>query len=689
MIEIVPDYYEDKEEFKAAVELKEKLIKEYPDLKDSEDRKIKMIIEPCLDGGSVFSVDILIIGIFNEKKNIKIKSGAQFPFGANVLSKKEENESNESGQIRVSVRDVELINFITCVEVKLTDQGRVFKEQNNIMQRAYGTVKDVTHQNKQQVYTLKNQLAKNGLGSPKITRFMYFPNLDASNKLNDQYVIHSESSGKDILTCISQELLDMGGKITRMIFTNDGPKFVSLSDQPQKNTNIYLRSFLREESKTFYDADFLATPEAPTNIDMKRMNTIAKESVSVDWIDAVGNKTLIFQGLGGTGKTIRLLQIAYKKYYEDGANSLLLTYNWALISNLRRLMAVMGISQFNETNGGIRIESLERFMYRLIGKYKLYSSREEIHEQGGWNVVYPKLRDELAELLKAGATDGSEAMEFLELEMDYCFIDEGQDWSESEQLIIKEIFGEKNIVVAHGKAQDTRGQELHWDKNLGKDLVRKVHTRKALRMKSNLSQFVKTFAKKVLKNDEFINLKEDDKSLGGQVYLVVGDYFKDPKVHEYIVESNPEDVEIIDNLFCVQHSSYGEKYKEIFGEVWEGYLRNARKISPYKLNQARFIHYKSCRGLEGWTSFNFSFDDFWDAQKKEGAKEFHNSKNKDLLYDEKSYSNDYAAKWALIAFTRSIDSTVIHLNNEKSEVAEVLLDIQKNMSEMVELIQIP
>ena len=86
---------------------------------------------------------------------------------------------------------------------------------------------------------------------------------------------------------------------------------------------------------------------------------------------------------------------------------------------------------------------------------------------------------------------------------------------------------------------------------------------------------------------------------------------------------------------------------------------------------------------------NFSFDDFWDAQKKEGAKEFHNSKNKDLLYDEKSYSNDYAAKWALIAFTRSIDSTVIHLNNEKSEVAEVLLDIQKNMSEMVELIQIP
>ena len=46
MIEIVPDYYEDKEEFKAAVQLKQKLIDEYPDLKDSKDRKLKMIIEP-------------------------------------------------------------------------------------------------------------------------------------------------------------------------------------------------------------------------------------------------------------------------------------------------------------------------------------------------------------------------------------------------------------------------------------------------------------------------------------------------------------------------------------------------------------------------------------------------------------------------------------------------------------------
>jgi hypothetical protein len=688
LIEIVPDYYEDKEEFKAALQLKQKLIDEYPDLEDSNDRKLKMIIEPCLDGGTVFSVDILLIGIFNNKKNIKIKSGSKFPFAANVFMPKESDESNESQKTRVAVREVELINFISCIEVKLTDQGRVFKETNHIMQRAYGKVTDVTHQNLQQVYTLKNQLAKNQLGSPKITRFMYFPNLDSSNELNDPYLIHSESSGKDILTCISQSLMDLPGKVERMIYTNDGPKFVALSDQPQKNTNIYLSSFSRQEANTFYDAEFLATPEAPTNIDMKRMNTIAKESVSIDWIDAVGNKTVIFQGLGGTGKTIRLLQIAYKKYYDDGANSLLLTYNWALISNLRRLMAVMGISQFDEKNGGIRIESLERFMYKLLGKYKLYADREEIIEKGGWNKVYPKLRDELAELLKAGATDGLEAMEFLELDMDYCFVDEGQDWSESEQVIVKEIFGEKNIVVAHGKAQDTRGQELHWDKNIEKDLVKKVHTRKALRMKPNLSQFVKTFAKKALKNDEFINLKEDDKSLGGQVYLVIGDYFKDPKVHEYIVESNPEDVEIIDNLFCIQHPSFGEQYKEIFGEVWEGYSNNARRISPHKLNQARFINYKSCRGLEGWTSFNFSFDDFWDAQKKEGAKEFHNAKNKDLLYDQISYSNDYAAKWALIAFTRSIDSTVIHLSNAESEIAKILLEIQENMSEVVELIRI-
>ena len=101
------------------------------------------------------------------------------------------------------------------------------------------------------------------------------------------------------------------------------------------------------------------------------MNAIAKESISKDWIECVGNKLLIFQGLGGTGKTIRMLQLAYRKYSEQGANTLILTYNRALISNLQRLMAVMGISPHDDERGGIEIASLEKFMYDIYDEFKM------------------------------------------------------------------------------------------------------------------------------------------------------------------------------------------------------------------------------------------------------------------------------------------------------------------------------
>ena len=96
----------------------------------------------------------------------------------------------------------------------------------------------------------------------------------------------------------------------------------------------------------------------------------------------------------------------------------------------------------------------------------------------------------------------------------------------------------------------------------------------------------------------------------------------------------------------------------------------------------------SCRGLEGWTTFNLQFDKFWEAQIIEGEKAFESDKNKGLLDDPETYANDYAAKWALIAFTRSIDSTVIHLEKKDSLIAEKLIDLQRNFSETIELIEI-
>ena len=308
--------------------------------------------------------------------------------------------------------------------------------------------------------------------------------------------------------------------------------------------------------------------------------------------------------------------------------------------------------------------------------------------QKKWRDVHAELSQSFAEYLKSGVVNKDEIYESLRLDFDFCFVDEGQDWTIHEQTIIKEIFGENNIVVAHGKAQNIRSSELHWNRGHKDDEYRIVHTRKALRMKSNLSNFVKKFADVSLKNNEFTTLIKDDESIGGQIYLVIGNYFKDPSIHKGIINNQPDDIKTIDNLFCIYEKGIAEEYQKHFGNLWAGYDIDTRRVQPSKLDHARFIFYNSCRGLEGWTTFNFQFDKFWGSQINEGKKAFESDKNKGLLDDPETFANDFAAKWALIAFTRSIDSTVIHLESRNSLIADKLIDIQKNSPDTIELIEI-
>ena len=680
MITIVPEFLSDTDEYQAAIALKEKLISHYPDLETSKEKVIKMIVEPRLNASGIFSVDIVMIGYFGQP--ISVKSSNAFPFEKRIVLE------NHNEAIDVFFPSVNINSFVTCVEVKAIDPRKLKKDETGhiVFSTGDNKIKNISMQNKKQVDGLANHIYKSikttDIRTPYISGFMFLTTLDRSNNLNDPGVIHSESNGADILRAIA--LHQINGRTPRRLV---GGKFEQPSKDAKENNNIPIFSFSKAEARYYLEAEFFSTPEAPTQIDLKRMNTIAKDRISQDWIDDVGKKLLIFQGLGGTAKTIRMLQLAHKKYSENGANVLILTYNWALISNLNRLMAIMGISPHDDERGGIRIASLEGFMFKLYQEYELLPTPEEIKTKG-WKSVHLELSQTFAKLFESGAIDNIETLELLELDFDYCFVDEGQDWTLDEQKIIKAIFGENNIVVAHGKAQNIRANELHWNRASAEENYRIVRTRKALRMKSNLATFVKRFANEALKNNEFDTLIKDDESLGGHIYIVIGDYFKDLSIHNQIISNHSENIQTIDNLFCIQNSSIADTYRENVGEIWEGFKEDNRRIQPNKLSQARFINYKSCRGLEGWTTFNFQFDKFWEAQISEGQKAFENDTNKNLLDDPDTFANDYAAKWALIAFTRSIDSMVIHLEDKNSSIAKKLIDIQKRSSGSIDLIEI-
>ena len=65
-------------------------------------------------------------------------------------------------------------------------------------------------------------------------------------------------------------------------------------------------------------------------------------------------------------------------------------------------------------------------------------------------------------------------------------------------------------------------------------------------------------------------LIKDDESLGGQIYLVIGNYFKDPSIHEGIINEQPDDIKTIDNNFVFRRR-IAEEYQQHIGDLWAGF----------------------------------------------------------------------------------------------------------------------
>ncbi len=139
----------------------------------------------------------------------------------------------------------------------------------------------------------------------------------------------------------------------------------------------------------------------------------------------------IFRGRAGTGKPIDLIKIAIKIVDEKESRVQILTYNRALVSDLRRLFALAELpDMFNDKC--ISFNTMQSFFYGLINGclYDGKLSGEEFLSK------YEDLLTEMIDFLKSGS-DAKELINSLrednpKLNWEYIFIDEAQDWSENE-----------------------------------------------------------------------------------------------------------------------------------------------------------------------------------------------------------------------------------------------------------------
>ena len=395
------------------------------------------------------------------------------------------------------------------------------------------------------------------------------------------------------------------------------------------------------------------------------------------------------KGRAGTGKTVQLLQLAfYLANPENDNRCLLLTYNHALVCDIRRLIDFSNIPTGIDSRT-VSIKTIDSFFQELmitcgiIHKYldptdskypqQYRQSLNELHKY-----ITEELRSEDFETLKE--IDGSN------IDWDYILIDEAQDWSDLEKNILFKVYGPQCIIVADGVDQFVRSNhKQNWNKGLGQQYVPYSKELKIeMRQKSNLVRFLNAYSKELQLD---WSIKENNNLLGGKI-KIYNHY--NSNIHINLLKNcKQNECENYDLLILVPpslvvkdergtHFSKFELYKEVGIQLFDGTNFNNRTRYPTK-DLSRVYQYDSCRGLEGWVVVCQAFDELIKYKT-----ESYTADPNYLGLDQDAAKKKFVYTWSLMPLTRPVDTLVITLNDANSEIGRILYGLSQKFSDIIE-----
>jgi len=575
-----------------------------------------------------------------------------------------------AGETRVSISSLAL-----TVEVKDHDARGILVDSNRIYVR-YSGWHDATEQSIRQRESLRDFLRRNTGSAPYIVNLLWLRNLE-----QPQLTAFQLAEPNNVLVAN----LD-AGELFRTICNLNLP-------MPLTN-GTYSYGASSSSYNMQLPIDLLTRKILATSLDRKRIEAITKDGLGFSWLDIAGSKQTILRGRGGSGKTVALLRSAYR-WYMDDLRVLILTYNTALVADIRRQLTILRIDQDIGTRN-IRVSTVHSFLIRaahLLLDIKVSTINDEWLEHD----YLPMLREAIA-FIEVGALSPNDITEMLsshagDLGWDFICIDEGQDWIDEERRLLHYIYGARKFLVADGRDQLIRQfGRCNWALGLTPTETETYNLENCLRMKSGLIDFANRLAEKLEIPDW--QLRGDGSLPGGQVILVIGPISEDDQ-RRFINENRKAGNRNIDMLYCVDPSTIvdgetaGSRTAALsltlrnWGyEVWDAVDREERRTFPTSLDQCRIVQFESSRGLEGWTAILCGLDKFFDLKRSTFV-----SSAADHLTDVDFQAQLHAALWSMIPITRAIDTVVISIADSKSRLGKVLLGLAREMPDTVSVLQ--
>ena len=488
----------------------------------------------------------------------------------------------------IKERDVKISNFCVVIEVKGHDpEGLYFSGTRLIAKYANKSEHNVTLQSQKQPYSLKGYLKS----EIWVSNLIFLPNTSKKHfeneEIPDEGILFSDFDISDFWHKLFLQRWPI-------IFNSQ----VNYSAMRPKIFEIELDNYLKKLTKEI----------KTTRLDRERIERICRETLKNQKYETeLGKQLLIFRGCGGTGKTYNLLNLAWNIYNKYSHRVLILTYNKALVADIRRLLAIMKIP--DGIDASIQIKSIYQYWYKVIYATGI-RTQEDIQISSGHNdAVFINDKKRLRNYLNSeGVMRDLNELSRNKPDLfswDCIMIDEAQDWPDDERDLIYRLFGPNKIIIADGVGQLVRNTSAcDWASSPYVKEKQIVNLKTSLRQKPNLTRFIKEITEKlgllydwdVIDNDEYN---------GGKVVIFEGGYSK--KFHDRLIKQNKDDKnENIDMLFCVppenvniNHSILGDTLDEWGYSVWDGVDDKIRESRPTSLNQFRIVQYDSSRGLEG------------------------------------------------------------------------------------------
>ena len=629
------------DEYAAALKLKNIIQNSTP---ESAIGEIVLFASATLYGQAVKDVDLMMLGSI---QNYNLNS---------EFSDKDGNRIQDKVFIQ---------NFCTVIEVKRHDISGIVLNGTDFYVKYGADLHCVTQQSNKQKISAMNFFITALSFSPFITNVIWFTQATSSEidsllsnngRRLPSNVLGSDFEFKDLLHLL---MLQKPPFKTRAGYIFDSNyESCGVSDF-QKALQLF------SESK-----------EQMGELTRKRIEMISNKAFQDrSLIDSQG-KVSIYRGRAGTGKTVGLIQTAISLVDEKSARVLMLTYNKALVSDIRRLFALAELPDMFEENC-VAVSTMQSYFFRLANKV-LYEGR-----MSGDKFLshYDKVLAELNSFLddsESVCLVKEEISEDSYLDWDYLLIDEAQDWNEAERDIVLKLFDKGNIIVADGGNQFVRrGKVCDWTVIHERNNIKLKY---CLRQKENIISFLNLLTKAM--GISAGKILGTDKMPGGKVRIISSDKLFETHNEEMKLLKEKENI-AYDMLYLVPHSlvrkdgmdscfAMKTEFENNGVFLWDGTNSNNRESYSVRNDEVRVLQYDSARGLEGWTVVCMDFDEFI----KEKNSEYVEGEIDSLLLESpEEHKKKYIYNWVMIPLTRAIDTLIITLNDCESDVGRMLRSI--------------